>query len=150
MQEIIQASTASAITKYQPLISTRLQPLQRRQLRALYWRPTDKTTADKIATLSILDLRDIDLTLSFIFLQNVGGRQSPQYQYNGVDSAGDNGGFMLVTDFEVFYDIEVDDDGEPTCTLNNVCGIDDSCDTTTECAAASTFSQAQGYSTVSI
>ena len=55
---------------------------------------------------------------------------------------------MLNTDFSVFYDVETNDAGMPTCDLNHLCGIDNSC-ADTECQAADTFSQAQAYVTVS-
>ena len=58
-----------------------------------------------------------------------------------------NGGFMLNTDFAVFYDLQLDQNGKLGCKLNNTCGITNTCDN--YCPKASTFENALKYANVS-
>ena len=81
--------------------------------------------------------------------QNVGNRTVPKWQYNGnsiVD--GSIAGFMLNTDFELFYELSLDSNAKSTCTLTTSCGLTtpDTCNGS--CPVASTFNQAQQYSKV--
>jgi hypothetical protein len=38
-------------------------------------------------------------------------------------SDGSNAGFMLNTDFELFYNLTLDSNAKATCNLNSVCGL---------------------------
>ena len=54
---------------------------------------------------------------------------------------------MLNTDFAVFYDLQLDQNGKLGCKLNNTCGITNTCDN--YCPKASTFENALKYANVS-
>ena len=84
-------------------------------------------------------------------VQNVApkGSSPAKWQYNGlstVDSS--NAGFMLNTDFELFYDLTLDSNAKTTCTLNPLCGLLTPNTCTGSCPVAPTFNQALAYSKV--
>lgn len=64
-------------------------------------------------------------------------RDDARWQYEGVDSASQGVGMMLNTDFEVYYDIAVGSDGEPSCANPH------------DCVGSSSYSTASGYADVS-
>ena len=55
---------------------------------------------------------------------------------------------MLNTDYEVFYDLQMDfSSGRTTCILNHMCGMNGNCQPE-ECQPASTFQQSKNYAEV--
>jgi len=72
---------------------------------------------------------------------------TPKWQFNGVNATdGSNAGFMLNTDFELFYNLTLDSNAKATCTLSSTCGLSSPDTCGNSCSVASTFNQALGYS----
>ena len=91
-------------------------------------------------------------SLTDFSFQNVANKTSPpKWQFNGNLSDGSQAGFMLNTDFELFYDLTLDSTtARATCSFSNsVCGIPPTTGSCPPlCQTASTYSQAQSYSQV--
>ena len=88
--------------------------------------------------------------VSFNFFQNAGlqnGRD--HWQWQAVDRAGQEY-FMLNTDFEIFFDLELDGNGQTICTLDNSCIHKHTCGRDGLCPKAATFDQALSYAHVSL
>lgn len=73
------------------------------------------------------------------------GGRDPKWQFLGFTHIGDSAGFMLNTDFEIFYNLTLDNDGKLTCKLDTSCGPSYTCDGK-DCPMANTFLQAYKYS----
>jgi hypothetical protein len=74
---------------------------------------------------------------------------APKWQFNGLLADGTNAGFMLNTDFEIFYNLTLNPTtGQTTCSLNSVCGLATPNTCGSGCQVASTFKQALNYSKV--
>ena len=56
---------------------------------------------------------------------------------------------MLNTDFELFFDINLDGDGKAVCILDNTCALSKTCGKNNNCPKAATFDQALSYAHVS-
>ena len=73
----------------------------------------------------------------------------PKWQFNGVNKTnGQNAGFMLNTDFEVFYNLTLDSNGQATCILDPLYGLSTRDASNDICPIAATFNQALDYSKV--
>ena len=86
-----------------------------------------------------------------ISTQNVAPPQTTpaKWQYKGTLADGTGSGFMLNTDFELFYNLTFDaTSAKTTCTLNPTCGLSTPNTCSGSCQPATTFSQALGYSQV--
>jgi hypothetical protein len=68
----------------------------------------------------------------------------------GYDNAGKLAAFMLNTDYEIFYDLSLDNAGKLTCNLAPTCGLDDSCRPGIDCPKENTFDLALAYANVSV
>jgi hypothetical protein len=69
------------------------------------------------------------------------------WQFNGTLN-GKEKSFMMNTDFEVFYHLDIDaNSGRTTCALNHMCGVDRNCQPE-NCQPAPTFQQSERYSNV--
>ncbi len=55
---------------------------------------------------------------------------------------------MLNTDFELFFDLELDGDGKTVCTLDNTCASRNTCGKNGICPMAETYKQAESYAQV--
>ena len=55
---------------------------------------------------------------------------------------------MLNTDFELFFDLELDGDGKTVCILDNTCASKKTCGKDGICPMAETYEQAQTYAQV--
>lgn len=75
---------------------------------------------------------------------NVATSTAPKWQFNGKLSDGTGAGFMLNTDFALYYNLTLDSNAQVTCSLSPTCGLSNSC--TNSCAMATTFNQAHTYS----
>ena len=85
-----------------------------------------------------------------ILTQNVAPPQTTpaKWQFKGTLADGTGSGFMLNTDFELFYNLTLDANGQTTCTLNHLCGLSTPDTCSGKCPVASTFNQAEAYSKV--
>ncbi len=52
---------------------------------------------------------------------------------------------MFNTDFEIFFDVELDQTGKATCKLEPNCVLDVSCGKNNLCGKADTYEQGHGY-----
>jgi len=68
----------------------------------------------------------------------------PKWEFKATFADGSNAGFMLNTDFEIFYNLTLDSNAQLTCSLSNTCGLTNSC--SNNCPMSSTFSTAYKYS----
>ena len=85
------------------------------------------------------------------FNQNVGlqdGRQ--HWQWQAVDPVDGEEYFMLNTDFELFFELDLDGDGKTMCILDNTCVHRHTCGRDGLCPKAATVDQALSYAHVSI
>lgn len=71
--------------------------------------------------------------------------KEPRWQFDGFTPSGSVAGFMINTDFEIFYDMSLDKNGKLTCNLDTTCGVPNTCQHN-DCQTASTFQQAYRYS----
>ena len=55
---------------------------------------------------------------------------------------------MLNTDFELFFDVELDGDGKAVCILDNTCASKKNCGKDGICPMAETYDQAATYAQV--
>ena len=55
---------------------------------------------------------------------------------------------MLNTDFELFFDLELDGDGKTVCILDNSCASKKTCGKDGICPMAETYEQAETYAQV--
>jgi hypothetical protein len=55
---------------------------------------------------------------------------------------------MLNTDFELFFDLELDGDGKTVCILDNTCASKKTCGKDGICPMAETYVQAETYAQV--
>ncbi len=55
---------------------------------------------------------------------------------------------MLNTDFELFFDLQLDGDGKAVCILDNTCVSKKTCGKNGICPMAETYEQAQTYAQV--
>jgi hypothetical protein len=55
---------------------------------------------------------------------------------------------MLNTDFEIFFDLELDADGQAVCILDNTCVRKHTCGINGICAQAATYEQGEAYALV--
>jgi len=70
-----------------------------------------------------------------------------KWQYDGVyATSGGDAGFMLNTDFEMFYELSLDSNAQTTCTLAPTCGLSSPNTCGSSCPVSSTFNQALAYS----
>ena len=117
-----------------------------------YWTKGEKTRFDEKYYSNMIDRsivwKNIDNSLS----KSGGSLQANEgyggsWQFNGTLN-GQEKSFMLNTDFEVFYHLDIDaDTGKTTCTLNHMCGVDGNCQPE-NCQPAPTFQQSKTYSNV--
>jgi len=72
---------------------------------------------------------------------------TPKWQYDGINTTdGSDAGFMLNTDFELFYNLTLDTNAKTTCNLSPLCGLSLPNTCGSSCPVASTFKQALAYS----
>jgi len=86
----------------------------------------------------------IDPSVTFTNI-NVANGTGPKWEFKADYRDKTNAGFMFNTDFEVFYNLTLNADGQATCQLNNTCGLTNSC--TNYCPKSSTFATAYNYAT---
>jgi len=86
----------------------------------------------------------IDPSLTYLNINAAGKNPPPKWQFKAKSAEGSNAGFMLNTDFEIYYNLTLDSNAKLTCTLNHTCGLTNSC--SNYCPMASTFSIAHNYS----
>jgi hypothetical protein len=55
---------------------------------------------------------------------------------------------MFNTDFEIFFDLDLDADGKTTCTLDPQCYLQDTCGQNNICNMADTYGQGLKYISV--
>ncbi len=55
---------------------------------------------------------------------------------------------MLNTDFELFFDVQLDADGKAVCILDNTCVAKKTCGKNGVCPIAETYDQAAAYAQV--
>jgi hypothetical protein len=67
-----------------------------------------------------------------------------------VDPIDDEEYFMLNTDFELFFDVQLDADGKAVCILDNNCVAKKTCGINGICPIAETYDQAATYAQVNI
>ena len=93
----------------------------------------------------------------YIYVKNLIAQQNvdpknlsaPKWQFNGLLANGNSAGFMLNTDFELFYNLTLNPTtAQTTCLLNPVCGLPTPNTCKTNCQVAPTFKQALSYSKV--
>jgi len=86
----------------------------------------------------------VDPSVTFTNL-NVGNVTSPKWEFKADFSDKVSAGFMFNTDFEIFYNLTLNSNGQTTCILNHTCGVTNSC--TNYCPKSSTFATAYTYAT---
>ena len=72
------------------------------------------------------------------------GAKPSKWEFKASFPNGTNAGFMLNTDFEIFYNLTLDANAMTTCKLNTQCGLTNSC--SGYCPMSSTFQTAYAYS----
>jgi hypothetical protein len=77
-------------------------------------------------------------------LQN--GRQ--HWQWKAIDPVDGEVYFMLNTDFELFFDLELNGDGQAVCILDNTCASKHTCGKNGICPKSKTYDQAAAYAQV--
>jgi hypothetical protein len=85
----------------------------------------------------------VSSSIKFANINVAGNVPPPKWEFKATLADGSNAGFMLNTDFEIFYNITLDSNAKLTCTLNHTCGLTNSC--SSYCPKASTFSTAYNY-----
>ena len=85
---------------------------------------------------------------SISFKSSNSSSSSAKWQFVGTLDQGENGGFMLNTDFALFYDLQVDRVGKLKCNLNTTCGLTNSCQADFHCLPGDTFDLARQYAQV--
>ena len=85
----------------------------------------------------------------FYSIQNAGERNGRQHwQWKAIDPLDGEVYFMLNTDFELFFDLELNGDGEAVCILDNTCAAKHTCGKHGICPMAETYEQASTYAQV--
>jgi hypothetical protein len=85
-----------------------------------------------------------NITCIIFTKQEEGGSGSNNFQFNSNTSA-----IMFNTDFEMFYDLELNTaTSETLCKLNHTCGATGKCDGEGECQKSSTYDISLKYSQV--
>ena len=75
--------------------------------------------------------------------------QLPHWQWEAFDAEDNETYFMLNTDFEIFFDLDLDANGKAVCTLDNTCAETMTCGKHNICNMAKTFDQGKKYVEVS-
>ena len=86
----------------------------------------------------------INSSLSYSNVNVAPGTNPAKWEFKASLADGTNAGFMLNTDFEVFYNLTLDANAKTTCQLNPQCGLTNSC--SGYCPTSSTFQTAYNYS----
>ena len=75
-----------------------------------------------------------------------------KWQWNGYDPTGEvpDPAMMFNTDFELFFDLDLDDDGQTLCDLQVDCIAMGTCGTNNVCRVSDTYALAEHYITVSL
>ena len=82
-------------------------------------------------------------------MQNAGLRNGrDHWQWKAIDPVDGEEYFMLNTDFELFFDLDLNGEGQAVCILDNTCDSTHTCGKNGICPKAETFDQAATYAHV--
>ena len=82
-------------------------------------------------------------------MQNAGLRNGrDHWQWKAIDPVDGEEYFMLNTDFELFFDLDLNGEGQAVCILDNTCDSTHTCGKNGICPKAETFDQAATYAQV--
>ena len=69
----------------------------------------------------------------------------PHWQWEAFDKKKNLTFFMLNTDFELFFDLDLDEEGKAVCDLDTTCIASNTCGKRNTCRLAKTFHQGKKY-----
>ena len=72
----------------------------------------------------------------------------PHWQWEAFDAEDNETYMMLNTDFELFFDLDLDANGKAVCNLDITCIASNSCGKKNTCRLANTFEQGKKYNDV--